>query len=74
MNLPALVTHTPCLLWHLPVTSGAKAPRVTPWGVLHATMASRLMPYTIEMMFAVVETSKALNRMMGKNEYEGATK
>lgn len=75
MNGIALREHRPYRPWRLPVeSSSASGIRITPWRVVHATMGGRLMPYTIELMFAVVETTKALNRMMGKNEYEGATK
>ena len=73
MNGVALREHKPCQLWHSVVNS-VHPTRITPWRVVHATMGGRLMPYTVEIMFVVVETTKALNRMMGKNEYEGATK
>lgn len=48
--------------------------RITPWRTVHATVGGRLAIDSLDYMVAVVETTKAINRMMGKHEFEGVSR
>lgn len=68
MNGVRLKEHKPWRPWRLGETSPV---HVSPWRLLEATMRDNLTSGAIETVFAAVETTKALNRMMGKSEFHG---
>lgn len=65
------VRFRPCALWHYLVDDYVSPMRVSP-KILTATIsAGRARPALIDMMIAVVETSKAINKAMGRDEHYG---
>ena len=64
----------PAFLWHYLVDDYVSPMRVSP-KILTATIGGgRARPALINMMIAVIETSKAINKAMGRDEHYGIKK
>lgn len=62
----------PCLLWRY-IGEWQVAPhKITPGGLLYITRSkSNTREMVVQQVIAVIEASKAINRMMGKPEMSG---
>jgi hypothetical protein len=64
----------PAQLWHYLVNDYVSPMRVTP-KILTATIGGgRARPGLVNIMIAVVETAKAINKAMGREEHYGVKK
>ena len=64
----------PAFLWHYLVEDYVSPMRVSP-KILTATIGGgRASPKLINMMIAVIEASKAINKAMGRDEHYGIRK
>jgi hypothetical protein len=65
------VRFRPAVLWHYLVDDYASPMKVSP-KILTATIGGgRARPALINIMIAVIETSKAINKAMGRDEHYG---
>lgn len=62
---------TPARLWHYVVGDYVSPMLITPRSTLRAILAGKLMVSSTDVMLGVTETAKALNKIMGKNEFTG---
>lgn len=63
---------TPAKLWHY-VEGGYISPlRVSPRSTLQAILRGNLQTASLDVMIAVTETAKIINRITDKNQFAGA--
>lgn len=63
---------TPAQLWRYVVGPYVSPLRLTPRSTLQAIVRGHLKIESLDVMMAVTETAKAINRITDKNEYAGA--
>lgn len=63
---------TPAQLWRYVVGPYVSPLRITPRSTVKAIMRGNLQQASIDIMYTVSETAKAINRITDKNEFAGA--
>lgn len=63
---------TPARLWLYVVGNQAVGVHINPKRVTEFILRGRMQPYTIDILLAVVETSKIINKITGKDPHHGA--
>lgn len=62
----------PAQLWRYVVGPYVSPLRISPRTTLQAIMRGHLQKESLDVMYAVAETAKIINRITDKNEYAGA--
>lgn len=66
-----MTDNSPARLWYFVIGEYVGPIKITPMFMLHSINASRLNDETLNVMISVVEVSRAINRIMGRNENFG---
>lgn len=64
----------PARLWHYVVGPYVSPLRITPRSTLKAILRGNLGTESVDILIAVTETAKMINRITNKNEMEGVKK
>lgn len=62
----------PAQLWQYVVGTQAAGIHINPKRLTSMILGGRMQPYTVDILITVVETSKIINKITGKDPHHGA--